>query len=102
MFFLSPSARASLSIMGDCVDREVAISQQDKEVGTEAPRQAHYTVWCSLIGIPDPCRAKFGYQRIVTIYAKYVMSGINYYNKDVLRFSTLRGYATVVNTLFHL
>jgi hypothetical protein len=30
------------------------------------------------------------------------MSGINYYNKDVLRSSTLRGYATTVNTLFHL
>jgi hypothetical protein len=28
------------------------------------------------------------------------MCGINYYNKDVLRSSTLRGYATAVNTLF--
>jgi hypothetical protein len=30
------------------------------------------------------------------------MFGINYYNKDVLRSSTLRGYATAVNTLFQL
>ena len=30
------------------------------------------------------------------------MCGINYYNKDVLRLSTLRGYATAVNTLFQL
>jgi hypothetical protein len=30
------------------------------------------------------------------------MCGINYYNKDVLRSSTLRGYATAVNTLFQL
>ncbi len=30
------------------------------------------------------------------------MCGINYYNKDVLRLSTLRGYTTAVNTLFQL
>jgi hypothetical protein len=30
------------------------------------------------------------------------MCGINYYNKDVLRLSNLRGYATAVNTLFQL
>jgi hypothetical protein len=30
------------------------------------------------------------------------MCGINYYNKDVLCLSTLRGYATAVNTLFQL
>ncbi len=89
LFFLPPSARANHSNMGDPVDREVAMSWQDKEVETEAARQAHYIFWCSLIGIPDPCGAKFGYQCIVAIYAKYVMSGINYYNKDVLRSSTL-------------
>ena len=33
---------------------------------------------------------------------KVLMCGINYYNKDVLRLSTLRGYATAVNTLFQL
>ncbi len=30
------------------------------------------------------------------------MCGINYYNKDVLQSSTLRGYATAVNILFQL
>jgi hypothetical protein len=30
------------------------------------------------------------------------MCGINYYNKDVLQSSTLRGYATAVKTLFQL
>jgi hypothetical protein len=88
--------------MGDCVDREVAMSQQDKEVETAAARQAHYIFWCSLKGIPDPCRAKFGYQCNVAIYAKFVMSGINYYNRHVLCSSTLHGYATAINTLFHL
>jgi hypothetical protein len=36
------------------------------------------------------------------VYIKLVMCGINYYNKDVLRLSTLRGYVTAVNTLFQL
>jgi hypothetical protein len=42
------------------------------------------------------------YQRIVAIYAKYVMSGINYCNKDMLCSSTVCGYATAVSTLFRL
>ncbi len=78
------------------------MSQQDKEVETEATWQSHYIFWCSLIGILDPCGNKIGYQRIIAIYAKYVMCGINYYNKDVLQPSTLWGYATAVNTLFQL
>jgi hypothetical protein len=88
--------------MGDCVDREVAMSQQDKEVETEAAWQSHYIFWCSIIGILDPCGNEIGYQRIVAIYAKFVMCGINYYNKEVLRLSTLHGYVTAVNTLFQL
>ena len=88
--------------MGDRVDREVAMSRQDKEIETEAARQSHYIFWCSIIGIPDPCGNEIGYQCIVAIYIKFVMCGINYYNKDVLRSSTLRGYATTVNTLFQL
>jgi hypothetical protein len=70
--------------MGDCVDREVAMLQLDKEVETEAAQQSHYIFWCSIIGIPDPCGNTIGYQRIVAIYAKFVMCGINYYSKDVL------------------
>ncbi len=88
--------------MGDRVDREVAMSRRDKEIETEATRQTHNNFWCSVIGIPDPCGNKIGYQRIVTIYIKFLMCGINYYNKDVLRSSTLWGYATAVNTLFQL
>jgi hypothetical protein len=88
--------------MRDRVDREVAMSQQNKEVETEAARQSHYIFWCSIIGIPYPCGNKIGYQYIVAIYAKFVMCGINSYNKDILQLSTLRGYATAVNTLFQL
>jgi hypothetical protein len=82
--FLPASARANLSHMGDRVDREVAISQQDKEVETEAAWQSHYIFWCSIIGILVLCGNKFGYQCIITIHAKFVMCGINYYNKDIL------------------
>jgi hypothetical protein len=88
--------------MGDHVDREVAMSQREKEIETEAARQSHYIFWCSIIGIPDPCGNEIRYQRIVAIYIKFVMCGINYYNKDVLRSSTLRGYPTAVNILFQL
>jgi hypothetical protein len=102
LLFLLASTRANLSHMGDCVDREVAMSQQDKEVETEAAWQSHYFFWCLIIGILDPCGNKIGYQCIVAIYAKFVMWGINFYNKDVLRSLTLRGYATAVNTLFQL
>jgi hypothetical protein len=70
--------------MGDHVDREVAMLRQDKEVETEAARQSDYIFWCSNIGVPDPCGNKIGHQRMVAIYTKFVMCGINYYNKDVL------------------
>ncbi len=64
--------------------KEVAMSRRDKEVESQAPWQSHYIFWCSFIGIPDPCGDEIGYQCIVTIYAKFVMCGIIYYNKDVL------------------
>ncbi len=70
--------------MGDSVDREVAMSQQDKEVETEAAWHYHYMFWFSIIGTPDPCGIKIRYQCIVAIYIKFVMCGIDYYNKDVL------------------
>jgi hypothetical protein len=70
--------------MGDCVDREVAMSRQDIEIETEAAWQSHYIFWCSIIGTPDPCVNEIGYQRIVAIYIKFVMCSINYYNKDIL------------------
>jgi len=63
--------------MGDRVDREVAMSRRDKEIETEAAWQSHYIFWCSIIGIPDPCGNEIGYQRIIAIYIKFVMCGIN-------------------------
>jgi hypothetical protein len=89
LLFLPPSARANLSHMGDHVDREVAMSQQDKEVETEATWQSHYIFWCSIIDILDPSGKEIGYQCIIALYTKFVMCSINYYNKDVFQSSTL-------------
>jgi hypothetical protein len=88
--------------MGHHLDREVAMSHRNKDLETEAARQSHYIAWCAIIGIPDSCSPKYGYQCIVAIYIKYVMCGINYYNKEVLRSKTVQGYAFAVNALFCL
>ncbi len=52
------------------------------------------------MNIADPCGHQRGYQRIVTIYIKYLMPSINFRNKDFLRSDTVRGYATSINVLF--
>jgi hypothetical protein len=80
----------------------VAMSQQDKEIDTEATWQAHYIQWGLIMGILDPCGHQKGYQRIVAIYIKYLMSGVNFRNNDYLRSATVQGYATSINSLFRL
>jgi hypothetical protein len=54
------------------------------------------------MGILDPCGLKKGYQHIVAIYIKYLISGVNFRNKDYLRSATVQGYATSINLLFRL
>ena len=54
------------------------------------------------MGILDPCGHQKGYQCIVAIYIKYLMSGVNFRNKDYLRLATVQGYATSINSLFRL
>jgi hypothetical protein len=88
--------------MGDRVDQEVAMSQQDKEIETEATWQAHNIRWAQIMKVPDPCGHQQGYQRIVAIYIKYLMTGINFRNKDFLRLATVQGYASSINSLFKL
>ena len=68
--------------MGDCIDREVAMSQQDKEIETEATLQAHYIQWGLIMGILDPCGHQRGYQHIVAIYIGYLTSRVHFRNKD--------------------
>jgi hypothetical protein len=88
--------------MGDSLDREVAMSRQDKEIATEASWQAHYILWSRLVGIQDPCGNKPGYKRIVGIYIWFLQYGVNYTNKDGLRAATLVGYANSISNLFTL
>jgi hypothetical protein len=52
--------------------------------------------------VSDPCGHQRGCQRIVTIYIKYLMTGVNFRNKDFLRLATVRGYASSINLLFKL
>jgi hypothetical protein len=78
------------------------MSQQDKEIETEAACQAHYIQWGLIMGILNPCGHQKGYQHIVAIYIKYLMSGVDFRNKDYLRLATVRGYVTSINLLFRL
>ncbi len=88
--------------MGDRIDREVAMSQRDKEIETEAARQAHYIQWGLIMGIVNPCGHQRGYQRIVAIYVGYLICRVNFRNKDYMRSNTIKGYTTSINTLFTL
>ena len=88
--------------MGNRIDQEVAMSRRDKKIETEAARQAHYIQWGLIMGIIDPCGHQRGYQRIVAIYVGYLMSGVNFRNKDSLRSNTIKGYVTGINSLFTL
>jgi hypothetical protein len=55
------------------------------------------------MGILDPCGHQKGYQHIVAIYIKYLMSGVDFRNnKDYLRLATIQGNATSINLLFRL
>ncbi len=78
------------------------MSRQDKEIETEATRQAHYISWTQVMNIPDPCGHQLGYQCIVAIYIKYLMNGVNFRNKNFLRSATIQGYTNSANSLFKL
>ena len=70
--------------MGNSVDREIAMSQRDKQIETEAAWQSHYIMWTRIMGIPDPFGSDPGYQRIVRIYIKFLQFRVNCTNKDGL------------------
>jgi len=56
-----------ISLIWEIVLTEVAMSRRDKEIETEAARQAHYIQWGSIMGILDLCGHQREYQRIVAI-----------------------------------
>jgi hypothetical protein len=102
LFFLPDSARAHLADMGHHVDQEMAQSQRDPDLETEAIWQAHYIKWAEIFGIPDPCGYYKGFIRIVAIYINYVQCGINYNKKQILCSATVQGYTKVVITFSNL
>jgi hypothetical protein len=102
LFFLPDSARAHLTDKGHHVDQEMAQSQRDPDLETEAAWQAHYIKWAKIFGIPDPCGYYKVFIRIVAIYIKYVPCSINYNNKQVLHSTMVQGYAKAVNNLLKL
>jgi hypothetical protein len=70
LFFLPDSARAHLADVGHHVDQEMAQSQRNPDLETEAAQQAHYIKWAEIFGIPDSCGYYKGFIRIVAIYIK--------------------------------
>jgi hypothetical protein len=54
------------------------------------------------MGISDPYGHQKGYQHIVAIYIKSLMSGVNFRNKDFLRLATVQGYPTSITSPFRL
>jgi len=50
----------------------------------------------------DPCGHQRGFKRIVAIYIKYLMTGVNFRNKDFLQSATIQGYTSSINSLFRL
>ncbi len=88
--------------MGHSLEREIAMSQRDKELATETSRQAHYILWAKLMDLKDPCGNDPGWESLIRIYIGFLQYGVNYTNKDGLRAATLAGYAKAVNKLFTL
>ena len=89
MSFLPAVARVRIEDMGYRVDKEVAESRADSDLETTRARQAHYIKWCLIQGILNPVGAEEGWERFLAIYAKYVMLGVNYKNKQNVRSGTV-------------
>ena len=102
MSFLPTESQASLDAMGYRVDAEMAKSRGSSDLETRRSRQAHYLAWASSHGIVDPVGNEPGWERLMAIYAKYVMLGVNYRNKFDVRSKTVRGYVEAACNLFSL
>ena len=47
------------------------------------------------MNITDPCSDQLGWDHVLAIYGKYVMSGANCTNKEETRSATIKGYFLV-------
>ena len=88
--------------MGDLVAQEVAKSKRSSGIEASRARQAHYIEWCTSKNIKDPVGLEEGWQVVVAIYTKCVVTGVNYLNKETLRSATCGGYAIDASRLFSL
>jgi len=88
--------------MGHSLEREMAMSQRDKELATETSLQAHYILWANLMDLKDPCGDEPGWESLIGVYIGFLQYGVNYTNKVGLRAATLAGYAKAFNKLFTL
>ena len=88
--------------MGHSVAGEVTKSQASQGLETIRARQAHFIKWCYAKHIVDPVGPESGWQFVLAIYVKYVMTGVNYLNKNSVRSATCKGYALDAARLFTL
>lgn len=88
--------------MGLSVAREVAESRESNELETIRARQAFWIEWCSKQNIEDPCGPQQGWEQLMAIYAKYVMTGVNFNAMQNVRSKTVRGYVLAAAELFTL
>ena len=102
MSFLPALAKLALNDMEHIVAGEIAKSKGSQNIETIRARQAHYIKWCDAKHLEDPVGPQSGFQVIVACYIKYVMTGVNYLNKESVRSATCRGYAVDAAKLFTL
>ena len=73
MQFLSTESQASLSALGDIVDRKMSKLRSNSEIETTRFRQAVYLTFIKRHHIQDPCGSKPGYQRVVACFMEQLM-----------------------------
>ena len=96
MQFLSTESQASLSALGDIVDRKMSKLRSNSEIETTRFRHAVYLTFIKRHHIKDPCGSKPGYQRVVACFMEQLMLDHN------SRSATVRGYVEAINILFKL
>ena len=70
-----------MGYMGHSDAGEVAKSQSNQGVETVRARQA-FIKWCYAKYSEDPTGPKLGWQVVLVIYIKYVVTGVTYLNID--------------------
>ena len=88
--------------MGHLIAGEITKSRVSKNVETIRARPGHYIEWCLANHTQDPVGREPGWQCVLAVYSKYVMTGVNYLNRASLRSATCKGHALDTSRLFIL